>query len=141
VGASINDDAPPRATENIELVRGVYTAYVNGDLSVLLARVDPDLEWTYLDPTDADPVPQVCHGRGELELALTRQLKRGLRSEIDEIVGAGDNVMVVLRTPGLDAFRAMQADDRSYFVVTVVEGQIAALRACRNRSEAVDAVG
>jgi hypothetical protein len=33
----------------------------------MLRFVDPDLKWTYLDPTLARPILQVCHGRHELE--------------------------------------------------------------------------
>jgi hypothetical protein len=29
--------------------------------------VDPDLEWTYVDPSLEDPEPQVCRGSHELE--------------------------------------------------------------------------
>jgi hypothetical protein len=35
----------------------------------MLRFVDPDLKWTDLDPTLA-PIPQVCHGRHELEEQL-----------------------------------------------------------------------
>jgi hypothetical protein len=31
----------------------------------MLRFVDPDLKWTYLDPTLARPIPQVCHGLEE----------------------------------------------------------------------------
>jgi len=36
-------------------------------MTAMLNLVDPDLEWTYLDPSAATPRPQVCHGRGELQ--------------------------------------------------------------------------
>jgi hypothetical protein len=36
----------------------------------MLWFVDPDLKWTYLDPTLARPIPQVCHFRHELEEQL-----------------------------------------------------------------------
>jgi hypothetical protein len=51
----------------------------------MLQFVDPDLEWTYLDPADEDPQPQVCHGRHELETALNDLLNSGLRSYIEEV--------------------------------------------------------
>jgi hypothetical protein len=38
----------------------------------MLELVDPDLEWTYMDPSLEDPEPQVCRGRHELESALER---------------------------------------------------------------------
>ena len=66
------------STANETLVRTAYAAYEQGDVTALLDTVDPDLEWTYLDPSEANPEPQICHGRGELEIALQRQLRRGL---------------------------------------------------------------
>ena len=55
------------SNENAELIRRAYQAYASGDLDGMLALVDPDLEWTYLDPALERPSPQVCHGRQELE--------------------------------------------------------------------------
>ena len=54
---------------NVALVRRAYAAYESGDTAAMLNLIDPDLEWTYLDPSAADPRPQVCHGRGELAVA------------------------------------------------------------------------
>ncbi len=52
-------------------------------------------------------------------------------------MGRGDRVMVVVRTPGVDAYRVRQADDRNYSVFTVRDGRIVALRDCRDRQEAL----
>jgi ketosteroid isomerase-like protein len=129
------------SSENENLVRAAYQAYAQGDLASLLGLVDPDLEWTYLDPTFEDPEPQVCHGRHELQEALERQAALGLRAELEEVLGSGDRVMVVVRTPGIDAYRARKADDRNYTVLTVRDGMIVALRDCRDREEAMASAG
>jgi ketosteroid isomerase-like protein len=129
------------SNENVELIRRAYDAYARGDLATMLEVVDPDLEWTYLDPSLEDPQPQVCHGRHELEAALARQARQGLRAQLEEAVGHGDRVMVVVRTPGVDAYRLRQADDRNYDVFTVRDGRVVALRACRDRQEALRLAG
>jgi hypothetical protein len=49
--------------------------------------------------------------------------------------------MVVLHAPGLDRQRAWSAADRNYLVLTVREGQITAMRACRDRDEASRVAG
>jgi hypothetical protein len=49
--------------------------------------------------------------------------------------------MVVVRTPGVDAYRLRQADDRNYDVFTVRDGRVVALRACRSRQEALRLAG
>jgi len=129
------------SNENVELIRRAYDAYARGDLTTMLEVVDPDLEWTYLDPGLEDPQPEVCHGRHELQSALQRQAERGLRAQLEEVVGRGDRVMVVVRTPGVDAYRVRQADDRNYDVFTLREGRIVALRACHDRQEALRFTG
>ena len=72
----------------------------------------------------------MCHGRHELEEALERRAMRGLTSELEEVAGNGEHVMVVARTPGVDAYRVRPADDRSFTVFTVRDGRIVAIRDC-----------
>jgi uncharacterized protein len=129
------------ANHNAELVRTAYEAYAKGDMETMLGFVDPNLEWTYLDPGFEDPEPQVCHGRHELKVALARRADLGLIAQVEEILGRGDRVMVVTRTPGVDAHRVKQANDRNFTVLTVREGRIVALRDCRDRQEAIEVAG
>lgn len=107
----------------------------------MLGFIGPELEWTLLDPSFEDPEPQVCHGRQELQTALERQAGRGLTSELEDVIGNGDRVVVVVRTPGIDAYRVRQADDRNYDVLTVHEGRIVAIHACRDREEPLKVAG
>ncbi len=123
------------------LVRGAYEAYARGDLAAMLDAIDPGLEWTYLDPSVPDPEPAVCHGRRELRIALARRAEHGLSTTIDEIRANGDRVMLVLRTPGVDAQRERQTGDLNFTVVTVRDGRIVALRECRDREEAMAVAG
>jgi ketosteroid isomerase-like protein len=127
--------------ENAELIRRAYQAYASGDLAGMLALVDPDLEWTYLDPALERPSPQVCHGRQELELLLRQWAEHGLRAELEEVISAGELVMVGVRTPGIDAHLSRGGDGRAYSVFTVREGRIVALRDCRDRPEALQLAG
>lgn len=122
--------------QNEWIVREAFLAYSRGDVARMMDFVHPDLEWTYLDPAFADPPPQTCHGRGQLEKALLRQADRGLRAELEQVVASGEKVMLVMRTPGVDHYRTRQADDLSFDVITVRDGLIVALRACHDRDEA-----
>jgi ketosteroid isomerase-like protein len=126
--------------DNVELIRTAYQAYAGGDVGSMLEYVDQDLEWTYLDPSLEDPAPQGCHGRLELEEALERQAERGLRAELEEVLGRGDRVMVTARTPGIDAFRVRPAGDRNFTVFTIRDGRIVAMRDCHDREEALAAL-
>jgi ketosteroid isomerase-like protein len=122
--------------KDLALVREAYEAYSRGDTARLLELADPDLEWTYLDPADADPQPQVCRGRDQLEWALGRQARQGLSSEMEETAASGDKVMVVVRTPGLDQHRAWRNGDRNILVLTLAGGRVVAMRAFRDRDQA-----
>jgi ketosteroid isomerase-like protein len=123
------------------IVREAFLAYDRGDVARMMEFFDPDLEWTYLDPGLEDPQPQTCRGRGELEKALLRQAERGLRTEIEQVIAAGEKVILVMRTPGVDACRHRQAGDRTYDVVTVRDGMIVGLHTCRDHSEARSLAG
>ncbi|MBO0818957.1 MAG: nuclear transport factor 2 family protein [Actinobacteria bacterium] len=123
--------------ENEWIVREAFLAYDRGDIARAMDFVDPDLEWTYPpDPGAEDPQPKVRHGREELEKAIRLQAQRGLRSELEEVVAAGDQVILVMRTPGLSRYLSGLPDDRTYDVLTVRDGRIAALHACRDHGEA-----
>ena len=60
---------------------------------------------------------------------------------MEDVIGQGDKVVVVTRTPGLDAFRARKADDRNIDVLTLRDGRVIALRTCRTRAEAMAFAG
>lgn len=107
----------------------------------LLRWVDPDLEWTFLDPRAPDPQPRVCHGPDHLAAVLRRRAAQGLRSEFEEIAAHGDRVLVVERTTGLDGHRARPTGEGNFYVLTVRAGRIVALRACRDRAEAAALAG
>ena len=79
---------------------------------------------------------KVHHGRDELEKAIYQLAQRGLRPELEEVVAAGDQVILVMRTPGLGQYLSGHADDRTYDVVTVRDGRIVELHACRDHGEA-----
>lgn len=129
------------STDNPTIVRRAYERYAAGDTAAFLALVDPDVEWTYLDPAETDPEPRVCHGRHELEHALERHRAQGLRSEIEEVIGQRDRVVVVTRTPGVDGYRARKSDDRNIDVLTFRAGRVVAIRACHDREQALALAG
>ena len=122
--------------QNESLVRTAYAAFSQGDVATMLELVHPGLEWTFLDPAFENPDPRTCLGREQLQQVMERRGGLSPQAEVEEIASAGDKVMVVVHTPGLDQQRARQADDRNYLVVTVRQGQVTVLRACRDRDEA-----
>ena len=127
--------------ENEWIVREAFLAYDRGDIARMMDFVDPELDWTYLDPALPEPQPQTCHGRGELEKALRRQAELGQRAEMEEVIAAGEHELLVMRTPGVDKYLRRQEDDRTYDVVTLRDGLIVGLHACRDRGEARSLAG
>jgi hypothetical protein len=60
-----------------------------------------------------------------------------LISRLEDVITNGDRIVVGVRTPGIDAFRIRQAQDRNYVVFTVRDGRVVAMRDCRDRDEAL----
>jgi len=128
--------------ENEALVREAAQAFYQGDTARLLEMVHLDLEWTYLNPADPDPQPEVCHGRDQMAWALDHQARQGAATQVEEIVSGPDGqVVVVARTPGVDDQRAWRNGDRNILVLTVQAGQIVAMRAFRDRDQAAKFAG
>lgn len=123
-----------------EIARSAYTAFAEGDVSSVLDLVDLDLEWTFLDPSVPNPEPAICHGREQLSYWLGRDRGWRLRAELEEVVANGDRVLVVTRSPGIDQLRARSTRDRNFHVLTIRDGKITALRARRDRNEALGLV-
>jgi ketosteroid isomerase-like protein len=128
--------------QNEWIVREAFLAYDRGDLTRMLEFIDADLVWTHQDPGLApNGSPLARHGRTELAEALRQQAERGLRPELEEVIAAGDRVMLVMHTPGVDKYRQRQDGDRTYDVLTLKDGLIVGLRSCRDRSEARSLAG
>lgn len=118
------------------IVREAFRAYERGDIARMMDYVDPELEWTHLEPGPQAPQPQTCRGREELERVLRVQADQKLRSELEQVIANGEKVILVMRTPGISHYRPWHDDDRTYDVVTVRDELIVGLRACWDRSEA-----
>lgn len=127
----------PTSSENEDLVRTAFDAFSKGDQNTVLELVDLDLEWTYLDPSMEDPQPQIRRGRAQLGHWMGRGFAWSRQAKLEELVVYGDNVVVVTHTPGTDARRVLKTDDRNFHVVTVRNGRITKLHACRDRQEAL----
>ena len=83
-------------SDNVELPRRAYEAYSRGDLETMLGFVDPNVEWTYLDPNLPQPEPQVCRrppGAGGLAQAPVPARPEGRgrdRQDALEVAGLED---------------------------------------------------
>lgn len=125
-------------TEGAETVaRQAFAALASGDLASVLSLVDAELEWTFLDPSAPDPEPAVCPGRDQLAYWMGRNSRWSAQADLVEVVANGDRVLIVTSLPGIDTRRVRRTGDLSFHIVTVRDGMITALRACRSRDEAL----
>ncbi|MBV9445994.1 MAG: nuclear transport factor 2 family protein [Streptosporangiaceae bacterium] len=127
--------------QNEWIVREAFLAYDRGDVERMMEFVAPDLEWTHVDPSSADPRPLTHRSREELAKALSRQAEWGLHAELEHVIAFGNKVLLVMRTPGVDEYRHREGEDRTYDVVTLRDGLIVGVHACRDRGEARSLAG
>src|SRR4051812_803808 len=82
------------AESNVEQTRRGFDAALRGDLDALAGVLDPAVSWHGGDPS----APGSCHNRSEA-LAFMRESEviRGGRFELVDVVGAGEQVVVIMR--------------------------------------------
>jgi ketosteroid isomerase-like protein len=84
------------AERNVELARRGFAAALRGDLAAIGELLDPEVSWHGGDPS----APGSCHNRDQaLRFMRQSEVIRGGRFELIDVVGAGDNVIVIMRPP------------------------------------------
>jgi ketosteroid isomerase-like protein len=97
--------------ELAQLVEKGYEAWNAGDRGWVLDHMSEDVEW--ITPED-DPDPSTYHGyRGVEEYwAQWRAAVGQLRFAVEEMIDAGDNVVVVARRQGRGEHSGLEISDR-----------------------------
>jgi hypothetical protein len=72
---------------NEALVREAYEAYGRGDVARMLEFVDPELEWTYLNPAFENPEPGTCRGVEVLTTVTCSALLFGFTAGAGSVFG------------------------------------------------------
>jgi ketosteroid isomerase-like protein len=78
---------------NAELARRGYEAAKRGDLDVIRELLHPEVKWHAGDP-DAE---YACRNREQALAFIQRREPRGPIGDLEEIVDAGDQVVVIMR--------------------------------------------
>jgi uncharacterized protein len=127
--------------ENVEIVRRSFAAYDSGGLDALAEFWHPDIEWRavegYLDDVG------LIRGLDELR-QYYRQWEEtfdAARTEIEELIEAGDQVVAVLRGVGRMRDSDAEIDIRYAVVISIRDGKIVRGREYPNREEALEAAG
>jgi uncharacterized protein len=127
--------------ENVEIVRRSFAAYDSGGLDALAEFWRPDIEWRavegYLDDVG------LIRGPDELR-QYYRQWEEtfdAARTEIEELIEGGDQVVAVLRGVGRMKNSDAEIDVRYAVVISIRDGKIAGGREYATREQALEAAG
>ena len=123
------------ASENVELVRNAFEAWRRGDVDELAQLIDPNVEWSWWEAGPWD-----CHGREQVLQVMRERDRQGVKGELEELLDAGDKVMIGVRGPDLERFFG-DGQDRVYNVFTFRNGKVVRMQDYRTRDEALAGVG
>jgi ketosteroid isomerase-like protein len=127
--------------ENLELVRRYLAAYDSGGLDVSAEFWHPEIEWRavegYIDDVGVIRGPD---GMRQYYRQWEETFDAG-RTEIEELIEAGDQVVALLRGVGRMKESDAEIDIRYAVVISVRDGKIAGGREYSTRQEALEAAG
>jgi ketosteroid isomerase-like protein len=122
--------------ENVEIVREVAAAYNRGDLDAMLERYDPEVEFVTL-------LLGNHHGKEALRTIFeeNRRNMPGYRLDPEELIDAGDTVVVVAHMGGAGRTSQIGLGDLIAFSATIRNGLIIRQQTFRNKDGALEAAG
>jgi ketosteroid isomerase-like protein len=127
--------------ENVELVKRLVTAYNERSFAENSDLIDPDIVW---DLSRLQLPDSVVHtGRGEFR-KLTEAWEEGFSSEhaeAEEIVDAGDRVLVMVLHHALGKTSGIEVSLRYAMVWTFRDGRAVRMDVYATRDEALEAIG
>lgn len=110
------------STEHEELIRGVYEAYARRDVAAALAHFSTEVEFVQ---TDLLPWGGSYQGIEGAKASLGKLLAHvDSLVEVEEVISAGDHVVVIARTRGTARASGKAFDIRAVHVWTVRDGSI-----------------
>jgi ketosteroid isomerase-like protein len=126
--------------ENVEIVRRAYEATNRGDIDTAESYIHPEIEFhTYARSPEAG----VYHGKQavrEYNESLFQQFE-SIRFEIEELVDAGDRVVVVTTQHAVPKGGQQEMSVHVAEVWTIRDGFLAERRSYSSRNEALEAAG
>jgi ketosteroid isomerase-like protein len=125
--------------ENVEIVRRHLEAYLRGDNELALSAYHPEVEFD----ASIRPDGQVFRGRDGVAEAMRTWTGafEDWKMEVQEIVDAGDRVLLVDRQTGRGKGSGVEVDERTYSVFTLRDGQIVHAKFFLDRGQALEAAG
>jgi ketosteroid isomerase-like protein len=125
--------------ENVEIVRRCGEAFDAGDYEAAFEALDPDIAY------DLSHFPDGRVYRGHDGVREAFRIWMGTwedyRQERDEIVDAGDEVIVAVRESGRGKGSGLALERRTFGVWTLRDGRAVRIRFYSTMAEALEAVG
>jgi uncharacterized protein len=123
--------------ENAEIVRRMYQAFLRGNYEESLAAFHPEVEWD----VSIRPEGRVYRGHaGVVEAIRTwNGTWEDFTAEIEEIIGAGEHVVLIDRQTGRGKGSGAPLDQRTFWVYTLRGRKIVRVKWFRTRHEALEA--
>jgi uncharacterized protein len=134
------DTARAMSQENVEIVRRMVDAYAAGDIGTALFAYDPDVEF---DVSTARPEGGVYHGPRGVEEGVGDWVGRWAeyRFEVEEIIDAGDRVLMILREFGRGELSGVEVSQHTFWVNTFRNGKVVRAELFSDRNKALTAAG
>jgi ketosteroid isomerase-like protein len=125
--------------DNVELVRALYDGWARGDFRRGAELLAPDFEWLQL----AGAVEPGSHRGAQAVEALRRifEMWADFSVRAEEFIDAGEKVVVVARTRGIDRDGRADLDQVFAYVWTVRGGRLARNEVFADRAIALQAAG
>ena len=127
--------------ENVELVRGGYEAFAEGDTDTVLSLLDPDI--TLEERERTLDTPSIYHGAQGLVdmIAAVNEGIEDVEYSPERFFDAGDLVLVEVRRKGRGSLSGAPVERWQFHIWDIVEGRAIRFRTYADRREALEAAG
>jgi ketosteroid isomerase-like protein len=127
---------------NVDLVRGGFEAFNRRDREASEAVLHPDVEWD-LTGVDAPGLETVYRGHAGVREFWRTWFSEldNVRFEVDELIDAGDRVLVAMRWVGRGHLSGAQPEQHVFNVYTLRDGLIVRIQSFVDRMRALTAAG
>jgi ketosteroid isomerase-like protein len=125
--------------ENVEVVRAMMVAFLNGDYERSLLAFDPEVEGDFTHM----PEGRMTRGQEELrrEVARWQRTWEQFETEIEDILDAGEKVVLLVRQTGTGKTSGVPAEIRYGQVFVVRNRLIVSIKTFLDRADALEAAG
>jgi uncharacterized protein len=126
--------------ENVEVVRRAVEAYEHEGLDGSMRYYAPEIEWSTTDASIERATYRGHDGVRRFFGSFDREFD-DLRFDVDELIDAGDQVIVTIRIGGRGRASGAPVDRTWSYVCSLRDGMIYRVRTYTERAEALEAAG